>query len=248
MKPSARIPAGVAVCLLLTAAVMRCFAEDWPHWRGSSRNSATTEVSGWDGQRWLDSKPAWSKNVGIGSTSPIVAGGKLYVLGWRDNKDVVQCLDAASGERVWSQSYACPRYGRKATGDEGLYAGPSSTPEFDPQTGRLFTLSTDGHLHCWDTSNGGKQVWGLNRYDQFDPPQRPKFGRSGLRDYGFTSSPLAHGSWLLVEVGDDTGSLMAFDKATGKLIWKSQATGPAGHNGGPVPITVEGVPCVALLT
>jgi len=242
-RASAPIVVWSIVALTLTAS-----AQDWPHWRGPSRNSTTTEVSGWDGSRWLGPKPAWSKNAGIGSTSPIVAGGKLYVLGWRDNKDIVQCLDAATGEKLWSQSYACPRYGRKATGDEGLYAGPSSTPEFDPQTQHLFTLSTDGHLHCWDTTRGGERVWGLNLYDEFDAPRRPKFGRSGLRDYGYTSSPLVHGSWLLVEVGDDTGSLVAFDKATGKPLWKSQAKGPAGHNGGPVSITVEGVPCVALLT
>lgn len=237
--------AAVCIVLLLSAATR---AEDWPHWRGPNRNSTTGENSGWKADRWVDRKPLWAKNVGLGSTSPIVVGGRLYVMSWRDEQDVLQCLDAASGERLWLQSYGCPRYGRKATGDEGLYAGPSSTPEYDPQTKWLYTLSTDGHLQAWDTAADGRRVWGLNLYDEFDAPQRPKFGRSGLRDYGYTSSPLVHGDLVLVEVGDDTGTLMAFDKRTGKLGWKSQCRDQAGHTGGPVPMTVEGVPCVALLT
>ena len=222
-------------------------AEDWPHWRGPTRSGNTPEASGFSDGRWVARQSVWDRNLGIGSTSPIVVGDRLYVMGWGGEQDHVHCLDAATGKKVWSQSYACGRYGRKATGDEGLYAGPSSTPEYDPATKLLFTLSTDGHLQAWDTAREGKRVWGLNLYDEFDPPQRPKFGRSGLRDYGYTSSPLVQGEQLLVEVGDDTGTLMAFDKRTGKLLWKSQCRDQAGHNGGPVPMTVEGVACVALL-
>ena len=238
----------LSTIFLSAAAASLAHAEDWPHWRGPNRNSTTAEASGWDGERWIAARPLWAKGAGLGSTSPIIVDGRLYTLGWWDNKDTVLCWDAATGEKLWSQSYPCSKYGRKATGDEGLYAGPSSTPEYDAGSKLLFTLSTDGHLHAWDTAKDGQKVWGLNLYDEFDPPQRPKFGRSGLRDYGYTSSPLVHGDWLLVEVGDDTGTLMAFDKRTGKLAWKSQCTDGAGHNGGPVPMTVEGQPCVALLT
>src|SRR5688572_24446487 len=118
--------------LLVASSLVR--GEDWSHWRGPARNGTTTEASGWSGERWLAAKPLWSKGAGIGSTSPIVVEGQLYVMGWWDNKDTVLCWDAATGERLWSQSYACTRHGRKATGDEGLYAGPSSTPEYDAET------------------------------------------------------------------------------------------------------------------
>lgn len=160
----------------------------------------------------------------------------------------MQCIDAATGKNLWTQSYACPQYGRKATGDEGLYGGPTGTPEYDPSTKLLYTLSVDGDLQCWDAASAGKLVWKLNLYDQFDPPRRPRFGRSGLRDYGYTTAPLVHDDWLLVEVGDDEGTLYAFDKRTGKVTWKSECHDEAGHTGGPVPFTVERVPCVAVLT
>jgi outer membrane protein assembly factor BamB len=223
-------------------------AEDWPHWRGPARDGTTPEASGWNGERWVATSPAWKKSVGLGSTSPLVVGGRLYVLGWNGGQDTLLCLDAASGERIWSQNYDSPRFGRKATGDQGLYAGPTSTPEFDPATKLIYTLSADGDLQCWDTARAGARVWRLNLYDEFDPPQRPKFGRSGLRDYGYTSAPLVAGESLLVEVGGQQGNLMAFDKRTGKLEWKSQCTDEAGHTGGAVLLAVDGLPCAAVLT
>jgi len=78
--------------------------------------------------------------------------------------------------------------------------------------------------------------------------RRAKIGRSGQRDYGYTTSPLVHGDTLIVEVGSPQGTLMGFDKRTARRRWTSEARDQAGHNGGPVPITVEGVPCVAVHT
>ena len=238
----------VAVALLPVAAPAPACAADWPHWRGPSRDGHTPENCRWDTGAWPPKAPAWSGSFGVGSSSPIVAGGGLYVTGWSDGKDHVHCVDAATGKPLWRQSYECRRYGRHATGDEGLYEGPTATPEFDPATSLLYTLSVDGHLNCWDTRDVGRRVWGLNLYDEFKVPQRPKVGRQGRRDYGYTAAPLVHGDWLLVEVGDDEGAVVAYDKRTSERRWVSQYKGHAGHTGGLVPLTIEGVPCVAVLT
>jgi len=238
----------LSFCFLFLAS-HAAVAADWPHWRGPSRNGLVNESSGWKaGVAWPDEKPAWSRNVGIGASAPLVVDGKVYVLGWRDGKDHLQCLSATDGKLLWSVSYPCPEYGRHKNGDEGMYSGPSSTPEFDAGTGFIYTLSTDGDLHCWDANNNGAKVWNLNLYERYKAPRRPRIGRSGLRDYGYTSSPLVHGDTLLVEVGSKEGNLIAFDKRTGKQLWASECRDPAGHNGGPAPIIVEGVPCVAVLT
>ncbi|MEZ6063153.1 MAG: PQQ-binding-like beta-propeller repeat protein [Planctomycetaceae bacterium] len=223
----------------------RSHADDWPHWRGSNRNDIVDESSGWNGGDW-PIRELWKAGIGEGASSPLIVGDRLFTMGWHDGNDHVVCLDAATGTELWRQSYPCPKYGRLATGDEGLYSGPSSTPEYDAQTGWLYTLSTDGDLLCWNTREQGRRIWGLNLHDEFDIPQRPQVERSGLRDYGYTSSPLIHGQWVIVEVGAKQGNLMAFDRQTGRKVWASQATSPPGHNGGPVPITVENVPCVAV--
>ena len=126
---------------------------------------------------------------------------------------------------------------------------PTATPEFDAETGFLYTLSTDGDLICWDTAADGKRVWGVNLYDAYKVPRRPEVGKKGtLRDYGYITAPLVHGPWLIVAVGAKDGHMMAFDKKDGQRQWASECNEPAGHCGGFAPIEVEGVPCLASLT
>ncbi len=235
---------GVLVWLLAATPHLR--AEDWPHWRGPERNGHVRSSSGYEQGHWPPDKPAWQANVGAGSSSPLVISGRLYTLGWRDGKEHVQCLDAERGTPLWQVSYPAPLYGRHATGDQGLYSGPSSTPEYDAETGYLYTLGSDGDLHCWDPRRNGQRVWHLNLYDEYGAERRPKVGRSGQRDYGYTSSPLVQGDQLVVEVGGRAGNLVGLDKRSGRQLWASQVSAPAGHNGGPVPLTIEGVPCVAV--
>ena len=232
---------GMAACSGVTQAA------DWPHWRGPNRNDITSEHSGWEQGAWPLGEPAWMKAVGHGGTSPIIAGDRLFVMGWENGRDSLWCLDAATGEEIWRQQYACPKYGRHHNGDEGQYHGPSSTPAYDSATGFLYTLSIDGDLNCWYARGDGGRFWGINLYDEYGVGQRPDVG-GGVRDYGYTTSPLVYGDWLIVEVGDDEGSLMAFGKLTGRRLWTSECKDPAGHTGGLLPMTVEGVACVAALT
>lgn len=202
-------------CLQL-AFVSKTVAADWDHWRGPARNGHTTEDSGWSAGGWPPKQPTWTAQVGEGGTSPLIAGGRVFVVGWKDGRDVVYCCDSADGHELWQVSYSCPQHARRATGDEGIYSGPTSTPEYDATTGYLYTLSCDGDLNCWDTVNQGKKVWGFNLYARYDAPRRPRHQRSGLRDYGYTTAPLLVGDWLVIEVGDDEGNLMAFSKQTGE--------------------------------
>jgi outer membrane protein assembly factor BamB len=223
-------------------------ADDWPHWRGPSRDGRTQVSSGFAGGKWLDEKPVWSANFGVGGSSPIVIGGHAYFFGWFDGQDRLQAVDLKTGKKDWSSSYEAPPYARHATGDEGLYRGPSSTPEFDPATGILYTLGLDGELRALEIKDRGKLLWRVNLYDEYQMPQRPRIGRSGHRDYGYTTAPLVHGDWLIVEAGSPKGTLVALDKRTGKEVWTSACKRLAGHTGGLVLLTVAGKPCVAVLT
>lgn len=232
-----------ASCLAFLSASV-ALADEWPHFRGPERSDVTQESSGFRDGRW-PLREAWTVEVGEGSSSPIVVSGKVYATGWRDGEDRVACLDATSGETIWSRTYAAAKYGRKALGDQGLYSGPQSTPEYDSATDSLFTFGVDGDLKAWKAS-GGEPIWSMNLHEKFDVHQRPQVGRSGHRDYGYVSSPLVLGEALIVEVGAKEGTLIAFDKRTGEVLWKSSATSPGGHTAGPVPMTVEGIPCVAV--
>ena len=240
-----------AVALLLLAMTCGPFdvsAKDWPHWRGLTRDGHTTEVSGWNGRTWIKETPDWSAEVGEGASSPLVVGDLVYTLGWGDDQDTLWCLDLPSGQLQWKVSHPSPQWGRFHEGDEGVYSGACSTPEFDLQTGLIYSLGIDGDLICRDTQANGKRLWSRNLYEEFDVKKRPRLTRAPLRDYGYTSSPLIYNNWVLVEAGAPTGCLIAFDKKTGRTAWASECTDPAGHNGGPVLIVVEEIPCVALFT
>ena len=241
----------IVVCFVTLAAVLSGPAKsaDWGHWRGPTRNDISAEPSGWDGNRWIKGE-LWRASVGEGSSSPIVVGNQVYLMGWSDNRDTLYCLDVESGNEVWRQTYESPRYGRVAIGDQSLYSGACSTPEYDSQTGLLFTLGADGDLNAWDTGKQGQRAWTLNLYERYQAPRRPEVAKrkKTQRDYGYTSSPLASGDQLIVEVGGKSGNLVALDKRNGRELWHSENRDEAGHTGGPVPITVEGVPCLAVLT
>lgn len=222
---------------------------DWPHWRGPARNDVSPEPSGWDGRQWIKGD-LWQASVGEGSSSPLVVDNQVFLTGWSKNRDTVFCLDADSGRTLWKQSYDSPRFGRFALGDKGLYSGACSTPEYDSETRLLFTLGVDGDLNAWDTRNAGRQRWSLNLYDKYGARRRPEVAvrKKTQRDYGYMSSPLLHQGQLIVEVGGKSANLVAFDPLTGRERWQSENRDEAGHTGGPVPITVEGIPCVAVLT
>ncbi len=235
---------GAGLCLVDSA-----WAADWPHWRGPRRNDLTPETSGWTGKEWVPQKPSWQAKVGIGASSPLVVGDRVYTHGHEEDADVVRCLNLADGKERWAVRFQAPLYGRYHEGDEGIYSGPSSTPEYDAVNNYLYILGVDGDLRCLDLGASGKEVWHRNLYVEYKVGKRPRLTRAPQRDYGYTSSPLVQGDWVVVEVGSTTqGTLIAFAKKTGKEVWASQLKEEAGHTGGPAPMQVQGIPCVAVIT
>jgi len=239
----------VALVTLLLVNCKSISAGDWPNWRGPTRDDHVADSSGWDGKEWLSVPPSWKASVGEGSSSPLVIGDAVYTLGYESGNDVLRCLNIQDGKVRWEVRHKTPRYGRFHEGDEGLYSGTSSTPEYDEATGYLYTLSTDGDLRCFNTKEQGNLIWQRNLYVDFKVTKRPRLTKAPLRDYGYTTSPLVQGELLLVEVGStERGSVIAFDKKSGREVWASKLKEEAGHTGGMTPITVQGVPCVAVIT
>src|SRR6267142_327844 len=107
----------VALCLCGTVSA----AGDWPQWLGPKRDGSSAEVVA----AWKTApQKEWSVAVGEGHSSPIVAGGKVFLHAKVRDKDAeeVAAFDAASGKQLWSKTY--PR----AAFNSQFGNGPRATP------------------------------------------------------------------------------------------------------------------------
>jgi len=203
-------------------------ALDWPRWHGPNLNSISAEKG------WLVNWPAdgpkqlWKAKVGIGYSSMSVANGKLYTLGNTADVDSVSCLDAATGRVLWQHTYAC------SAKDPNGYHGPRCTPTVDGD--RVYTLSRHGHLFCLD-ANSGKVIW-AKEFSKDYGAKEPRWGYAG--------SPLIEGDWLITEVGGNGSSVVAFDKKTGREVWKAGDDAPAYSS--IVPFNHTGQRCLAVFS
>lgn len=189
-------------------------AADWPHWRGPQRNGVSTETGLADTWPGEGPKVAWKVKVGLGFSSFVVAGGRVFTMGHADEKDTVFCLDADSGKEAWKHSYPAE------LGDKFFDGGTTGTPTVDGD--RVFTLSRWGDAFCFEAVTG-KIVWSKNVAEETGAP---------LPDWGFGGAPLVHGKLLVLSVGE---AGLALDKATGTVVWKSAAK-EAGYST-PLPLT-----------
>lgn len=225
---SIRIALIVSVALLVSSP---SWAEDWPAWRGPGRNGISAE-KGWAPWGVGGPKVAWKAQVGVGFSSFVVAGGRVYTMGYGDDADTVVCLNADSGEVVWKHTYP------SELGDKYYEGGTTGTPTVDG--GRAYVISRWGDLFCLDAATG-KVAWSkqINKEHGVRVP-----------GWGFTGAPLVHGEMLLLNAGD-TG--MALDKGTGKVLWQS-ANKDSGYstpyiakiNGNEVAILASGKSYVAV--
>ena len=191
-------------CLLVQGSLS--FADDWPQWGGPQRDIVWRE----DGivQRLPTDgllPRVWSSPVGEGYSGPAVADGKVYLTDRiiADQKERVLCFDAATGNQLWMKDYPA-RY------TVSYPAGPRATPVVD--SGRVYTVGAVGHLFCFDAITGD-EIWKSNFQTDFG---------TTLPVWGMAASPLIDDNRLITLVGGKNGALVvAFDKVTGKEIWRS---------------------------
>ena len=181
-------------------------AADWPQYLGPNRDGiypgeALTRAWPSDGPNVL-----WSKrDIGAGMSGVVAAKGKLILFHEVNRYDTVECLDADTGKTLWKNNYASsfvPGYGSAA--------GPRSTPAM--AGGRVYTMGGQGIVVCTDMVTG-KTVWKVDTKKTYRAPD-------GF--FGMACSPLVEGNAVLLNIGGEAGAgIVALDKDTGKLLWKS---------------------------
>lgn len=194
------------ILFLATSASLSVSADDWPQWGGPQRDIVWRETGIVDRLPTDGLLPrVWSAPISEGYSGPAVANGRVYITDrvHADGEERVLCLNADTGEQLWSHKYAA-RY------TVSYPAGPRATPVVDE--GRVFTIGAVGHMFCFDAANGDI-LWKTEFQKDFD---------TQLPIWGMAASPLVDGQQLITLVGGANGALVvAFDKATGKELWRS---------------------------
>ncbi len=222
----------LAGCVVVMAAV-QVLAEDWPQWLGPNRDGKVagfTAPATWPKE--LTQK--WKVSVGTGDSSPALVGDKLYVFARVGGDEVISCLEADSGKKVWEQKYEAV----DADGPSARHGkGPRSTPVV--ADGKVVTLGVSGVVSCLDAASG-KVLWQNKDFSgTLKSGKVPQF-------YTLMSPLVTDGMAILQLGGNNNGAFIAFDLATGSQKWKWSGDGAA--YGSPVIMTVDGTKVIVSQT
>ena len=213
------------VLLLLLAAALR--ADDWPQWLGPQRDGIWRETGIL--QKFPEGGPRlrWRIPAGGGYSGPAVANGRVYLTdrqlaptasnpadpfarGLIPGTERVLCLDEKTGKILWEHTYDCPY-------TISYPAGPRATPLVDDDC--VYTLGAEGRLFCFSAADG-KILWSKDFKKEFSIPAPM---------WGFAAHPLVDGSKLICIAGGEGSTAVAFDKKTGRELWRALSAKEPGY-------------------
>jgi outer membrane protein assembly factor BamB len=202
----ARTVAVLAACHSWSAAI----GADWPQWQGPDRNAMSKEKGLL--QEWPTDGPplAWRINgLGGGDSAPSIAGGRLFGMSNRDDKEIVWARSETDGKELW----ATPLGAAVKQGMPQSKEGPGCTPTVDGD--RLYVLGMGGRLACLRV-NDGEIIWQRSLTEDFG---------GVVPMWSYRESPLVDGDRLICTPGGPDALMVALDKLTGKTIWQAKLPG-----------------------
>jgi len=218
------------VAALLAMQVAK--AGDWPQILGPTRDGVAAAD-----ERLADAWPAagpavvWKKAVGAGYAGLAVAGDLAILFHRVGDREVIEALDATTGETRWSDDHPTRFRPQVGGGD-----GPLCTPVIHGDI--VISFGAEGMLSCHELANGRRR-WSRPTLREFAAPE-------GY--FGVGSTPLVCGDRVVVNVGGarQGAGIVAFALDTGATLW--QATNEGASYAAPVAVTVEGRPHVLCVT
>ena len=183
------------------------FAENWPNWRGPTRDGISAETNlpvEWDTEQniaWKRAMPAWS-----GST-PVIWNELIFInVAVDDDNLEFWCLDRNTGETQWARPLS--------DGNRRLRKQNMSSPSPVTDGERVWVMTGTGIIKAFEFE--GDELWTRNIPESY--------GAFGL-NWGYASSPLLHGHALYVQVlhgmrTDDPSYVLRLNAETGETVWR----------------------------
>ena len=191
-------------CILafMWLALVPVQAEDWPQFRGPNRNNISHETGLL--HKWPEGGPKvlWTTEVCQGYAAAAIVSGRVYFEDYnRDAKEwYVRCLALADGKELWrfkESKTIRPNHGITRT-----------VPAVDEKF--VFSLDPKCVFHCLDVQTG-REVWRKDLVEEYKAQIPPWYNGQ---------NPLLEPERVIVGVGGEA-LMVAFDKATGKELWRT---------------------------
>jgi outer membrane protein assembly factor BamB len=209
---------------LASASAALALSPDWPGWLGPHRDNKSTDTGLL--KQWPAGGPKllWkAPNLGHGFSTVSIANDTLYTTGDQDNGMLRLFAINIDGTPKWNV-------------DIGAYPnldhpGARSTPTLDAD--KVYLLTGEGNLTCRSTADG-KELWHhmMSEYGGKQP------------GWGYAESPLIYNNTLIITPGGNT-PIVALDKTSGEVVWKSQGVKAGAQYGSVVAFTYENMPLLA---
>ena len=204
----------IPALFVLAALTWQAHAGDWPQILGVNRDGTALDEDicvDWA----LGGPPAiWKHDVGSGLAGPAVCDKTLVIYHRIGGEEIAEALHRDTGKVMWQATFPTD-YAPSFTADDG----PRVVPIIEHK--RVFLFGATGELRCLELSSG-RLVWQRNTFEEFCS-DRYRGSEPPEGYFGVGSSPIVVGAKIIVNVGgsEKEAGIVAFDKTTGKTLWKS---------------------------
>ena len=192
-------------------AACPAYAVDWPQYRGPSADGIAAATDGSikpEGKL----KVHWKVPTALGFSSFSVADGRVLTLVSDGDAEVLVALKESSGKEIWRAKLGSNKYrggGGAGAKDNRGGDGPRTTPTIDGDL--VYVYDAAMNLACFNTADG-LEVWRHNIVAEFA-------GRNIT--WQNATAPVIHEELLFISGGGPGESMLAFDKRTGAVKWKT---------------------------
>ena len=203
--------------LIISLGVPRVSAKNWPQYRGSDGNGRSNDTVGQI--NWPTSGPIvlWKQPTPLGFSSFAVADGRAFTLVSRENDqgELAQtciAISAETGDELWHYALSLSKFsggGDAGAPDNRGGDGPRSTPTVDDD--RVYVYDAQLKLICLNAIEGSP-IWQRDIIKDFA-------GRNV--SWQNATSPVIDGNLLFIAGGGPGESMIALNKLTGEVVWKS---------------------------
>ena len=202
-----------SIVLCLCALPVLASAEDWPTFRGADRTGVSHETGLL--REWPKEGPPllWeARGVGRGYSSAVVADGRIYTLGdglstlesKGDRDEYLVCFDL-NGKELWKS-----HTGTAWNQGKDTWQSSRATPTVDGAL--VYVVTPQGELFCFEAKTGA-QVWRKSFRGDFEGTKADS--------WGYSESVLIDGDTLICTPGGTVNTMVALNKRTGEVIWKT---------------------------